>query len=74
MCLAVPGKIIEIDPAGKGLVEYVGSRVEVNFSLLPAAKVGDWVIVHAGFAISLLDQKEARKTLELFREMESVER
>lgn len=74
MCLAVPGKIVKMEPSGQGVVEYVGSRVEVNFSLIPAAKVGDWVIVHAGFAISSLDKEEAGKTLELFREMEAAER
>jgi len=69
MCLAVPAKIIRIEEPGLGLVDYLGSEVRTNFSLLPQAKVGDWVIVHAGFAISVLDNKEARKTLRLFREM-----
>jgi hydrogenase expression/formation protein HypC len=69
MCLAVPAKITRIEEPGLGLVEYLGNEVRANLVLLPEAKVGDWVIVHAGFAISLLDRKEARKTLRLFREM-----
>jgi len=69
MCLAVPAKITRIDVSGAGLVDYLGNEVRTNFSLVPQAGVGDWVIVHAGFAISVMDEKEARKTLRLFREM-----
>ncbi|MGD1010548.1 MAG: HypC/HybG/HupF family hydrogenase formation chaperone [Candidatus Aminicenantales bacterium] len=69
MCLAVPAKIIRLEEQGLGLVDYLGSEVRTNFSLLPQARVGDWVIVHAGFAISVMDEKEARKTMRLFREM-----
>lgn len=69
MCLAVPAKIIRIEASGAGLVEHFGNEVRTNFSLVPQARVGDWVIVHAGFAISVMDGKEARKTLRLFREM-----
>ena len=69
MCLAVPAKITRLEESGLGLVDYLGNEVRTNFSLLPQARVGDWVIVHAGFAISALDEKEARKTLRLFREM-----
>ncbi len=69
MCLAVPAKIIRLEEQGQGLVDYLGSEVRTNFSLVPQARVGDWVIVHAGFAISLMDEKEARKTMRLFREM-----
>jgi hydrogenase expression/formation protein HypC len=69
MCLAVPAKIIRLEKPDLGVVDYLGNEVRTNFSLLPQAEVGDWVIVHAGFAISLLDEKEARKTLHLFREL-----
>jgi len=69
MCLAVPAKITRLEASGAGLVDHLGSEVRTNFSLVPQAKVGDWVIVHAGFAISVMDAKEARKTLRLFREM-----
>ncbi len=69
MCLAVPAKITRLEGPDVGVVDYAGTEVRTNFSLLPQARVGDWVIVHAGFAISLMDAKEARKTLRLFREM-----
>lgn len=74
MCLAVPAQILRIDDSGQGAVNYLGSEVKANFSLVPKARPGDWVIVHAGFAISLLDESEARETLELFRELAEAER
>jgi hydrogenase expression/formation protein HypC len=70
MCLAIPGKVVSLNDNRTGQVDYLGSQVLANFSLLPDIKVGDWVIVHAGFAISRLDQKEARRTLKLFQELE----
>jgi hydrogenase expression/formation protein HypC len=69
MCLAVPAKITQIDESGQGSVSYLGSEVKANFSLVPQARLGDWVIVHAGFAISVMDEAEARETLQLFKEM-----
>jgi hydrogenase expression/formation protein HypC len=72
MCLAIPGKVISLNGNGTGQVDYLGSQVLANFSLLPDIRIGDWVIVHAGFAISRLDQKEARRTLKLFQEMEKL--
>jgi hydrogenase expression/formation protein HypC len=69
MCLAVPARITVIDDSGQARVDYLGSEVKTNLTLLPQAKVGDWVIIHAGFAISLLDEEEARETLRLFREI-----
>ncbi len=74
MCLAVPAKIVRLEGSGLGLVDYLGNEVRTNFSLLPEAKVGDWVIVHAGFAISSMNAKEARKTLRLFRELAEADR
>lgn len=69
MCLAVPARITRIDESGQGTVDYLGTEVRTNFSLVPQAKLGDWVIIHAGFAISVMDAKEARETLRLFREL-----
>jgi hydrogenase expression/formation protein HypC len=74
MCLAVPAKITRIEKSGQGTVSYMGSEVKVNFSLVPAARKGDWVIIHAGFAISILDEAEARETLRLFKEMGAASR
>lgn len=69
MCLAVPAKIVRLEADGQGAASYMGSEVRANFSLVPQARPGDWVIIHAGFAISVVDDKEARETLRLFKEM-----
>lgn len=68
MCLAIPGKIIEIS-ASTARVDIEGVVREANISLLPDAKKGDYVIVHAGFAIEKYDEGEAKKTLKLLREI-----
>jgi hydrogenase expression/formation protein HypC len=74
MCLAVPAKIVEIDESGQGTASYMGSEVKANFSLVPQARPGDWVILHAGFAISVMNAREARETLRLFKELAATER
>ena len=74
MCLAIPGKIINIDSdKNHATVDYGdGTKRKANISLVEVKK-GDYVLVHAGFAIEVLDEKEAEKTLDLFREMLSME-
>ncbi len=72
MCLAIPAKIVRIEESGSGVVDYMGTEVRTNFSLLPQVRKGDWVIIHAGFAISRLSPGEARETLKLFREMAKI--
>ena len=69
MCLAVPGKVVAIretdaeDVTGKtGTVDFQGSRLEVGLVFVPEAREGDWVLVHAGFALAVLDEQEARET------------
>jgi hydrogenase expression/formation protein HypC len=70
MCLGIPVKVTELDAGDEtGKVDYLGTKVAVNFALLPGLKTGDWVIIHAGFAISRLDEKEAEETLEMLREI-----
>ena len=71
MCLAVPGKIIEVrataDASALGplaTVDFNGTRVEASLAMTPAAGVGDWVLVHAGFALTVLDEAEAQRTFE----------
>jgi hydrogenase expression/formation protein HypC len=62
-------KIVEIRNDGTGIVDLDGSRHEANLSLIAAPKVGDYVIVHAGFAIEKLDEQEANEQLALFAEL-----
>ena len=72
MCLAVPGRILEEELIGEsrlGRVEFGGITRKVHLDLVPEARVGDYVIVHVGFAISRVDEEEAHKTLELLEQM-----
>ena len=77
MCLAVPGKIKSIentDPVLRsGKVDFGGVSRDVNLSFVPEANVGDYVIVHVGFALSTLDEKEANEVFEYLRQMEEAE-
>jgi hydrogenase expression/formation protein HypC len=75
MCLAIPGKIISVegdDLARGGVVDFEGIRREVNLAFVPEAGVGDHVLVHVGFAISRVDEAEARRVFETLREMEEL--
>ena len=73
MCLAVPGKIlcvadgVDATIGRVATVDFQGSRMEASLSLVPEAAVGDWVLVHAGFALTVLDETEARETWETLR-------
>jgi hydrogenase expression/formation protein HypC len=79
MCLAIPGQIVKIEIApGEqnamlliGTVDFSGIRKSVCLDLVPDVKIGEYVIVHVGFAISKVDEEEARETLKLFEEMRS---
>ncbi|NMB57609.1 MAG: HypC/HybG/HupF family hydrogenase formation chaperone [Chloroflexi bacterium] len=76
MCLAVPGKIIEIyDSAGMRMckIDFGGVTREACLQALPDAKVGDFTIVHAGFALNILSESEALETLEALRELGEIE-
>ena len=68
MCLAIPMKIEEINDQSC-TVEMWGVRKDANLSMLEDAQVGDYVLIHAGFAIQKLDEAEALKTIDLFKEM-----
>jgi hydrogenase expression/formation protein HypC len=72
MCLAVPGKILRISGDASlrtGVVSFGGAEKEANLAFVPEAQIGDYVLVHAGFAISVVDAAEAAQTLEYFRQM-----
>jgi len=69
MCLAVPARVIEMRDDLLGLVELGGVVREVSFMLLPDARVGDYVLLHAGYALQKMDTAEAEETLRLLVEM-----
>ncbi|NGZ10998.1 MAG: HypC/HybG/HupF family hydrogenase formation chaperone [Nitrospira sp. LK70] len=71
MCLAVPGQVmrIEDDTLRTATVSFGGVTKSVSLALVPEAEVGDYVIVHVGFAISRLDEEAARRTLETYAEL-----
>ena len=71
MCVAIPGKVLEIK-GSKGVIEFGGLSKEVELYLTPDAQVGDYVLLHAGFAIRRIDEGEAQKTLRLLEEMSEV--
>jgi len=77
MCLAVPGKVIELYKAG-GLkmanVDFGGVVREACLEYLPKVEIGQYVIIHVGFAISLLDEDEAQETLKLLQEITDAEK
>ena len=73
MCLGIPARVVQIDESNIGKVDYLGTKVMTNFALLEDLKVGDWVIVHAGFAISKLNEEEARETFSILKEMAEKE-
>ena len=76
MCLGVPGKVVEIyeqHGTQMGRVDFDGIIKEVCLAYLPEIEVGDYTIIHVGFAISKLDEAEAQKTLALFRELGLLE-
>ena len=68
MCLAIPARIIELD-GDRAVVDAMGNRWKAKTTLLPEAKIGDLVLIHAGFAISLVDEEEAKKTWQLIAEI-----
>ena len=70
MCLAIPALVVRRLEAEEALVDAGGVEKRVSLALLPEAAAGDYVIVHAGYALSRLDPEEALRTLELFAEMQ----
>jgi hydrogenase expression/formation protein HypC len=71
MCLGIPAQIVELldNEAGLAKAEISGVRRKVSVALCPEAGVGDWVLVHVGFALSRIDEDEARETLALLEQM-----
>ena len=69
MCLAIPARVVEIGAGDAAVVDLGGVRKEISLALVDAVVVGDYVIVHVGYALNKLDPEEAEKTLALFAEM-----
>ena len=72
MCLAIPARIVELDK-DNAIVDAMGNSFRAKTTLLPEAKLGDLVLIHAGFAISLVDEEEAKKTWELLAQIANFE-
>ncbi len=78
MCLAIPGKIISIDNSDPvmitGRVSFAGVIKEINLAFVPQAQVGDYVIVHAGFALNKIDEKEAETVFDYLNQISRQDR
>lgn len=77
MCLAVPGRIVEMEEGGDSMlrraqVDFAGVRKQISLAFTPEAGVGDWILVHAGFALNTVDEEEAGKVWELIRQMDAA--
>jgi hydrogenase expression/formation protein HypC len=73
MCLAIPMKLIKIK-GNKGVVELSGVKKEISLDLLKEVEIGDYLIIHAGFAIEKLNEEEAKKTLTIWEEIGSLQK
>jgi len=73
MCLAIPMKLISIE-ADKGVVELSGVKKEISLNLLKEVEIGDYLIIHAGFAIEKLNEEEANKTLAIWEEITNLQK
>lgn len=71
MCLAVPARIVELE-GDKAVVDAMGNRWDAKTTLIPDVKIGDIVLIHAGFAIAVVDEEEAEKTWEIFAQLREV--
>ena len=75
MCLAIPGKVVEMNASVSpmmGKVSFGGIKKEVCLELVPEVRIGDYVIVHVGFALNILNEDEAQETLKLIDQMNAL--
>jgi hydrogenase expression/formation protein HypC len=72
MCLAIPARIVELD-GDKAVADAMGNRFKARTTLIPQARLGDIVLVHAGFAITIVDEEEAKKTWQIIAEFTEFE-
>jgi hydrogenase expression/formation protein HypC len=73
MCLAIPAQVVELREGDNAVVDLAGVRKEISLALVDRVAVGDYVIVHVGYALNKLDPEEAAKTLALFAEIGQLE-
>ena len=73
MCLAIPAKVVSIDSVDAAVIEVGGIEKAINISLVPDVSVGDYVVVHVGYALNRLDPMEAEKTLALLYEAGTIQ-
>lgn len=78
MCLGIPAKVIEVNRFGdlaivEGKVDFAGVKKQINLSFTPEVEVGNYVVVHVGFSISIIDEEQALTTLEYLRELGELE-
>ena len=71
MCLAIPGQVVDVRDS-TATIDMMGVRRDISLSLTPSAQVGDWVLVHAGFAIEVIDAEQAEETIEIVRELDEL--
>ena len=69
MCLAIPAKVEKLNAANMATVDVCGAKREISTDLTPDVKVGDYVLVHAGFSIDVVDEENAKITLEMIKDM-----
>jgi hydrogenase expression/formation protein HypC len=74
MCLAIPARVVELRSGDTALVDLGGIRKEISIALVPEAQVGDYVIIHVGYALGLIDPEEAQRTLDMFDELNRSQR
>jgi hydrogenase expression/formation protein HypC len=68
MCIAVPGRVLSLEPADFAIVDFAGTVKRISTDLLPGLAEGEWIIVHAGYAISRIDEATAKETIEMIRQ------
>jgi hydrogenase expression/formation protein HypC len=71
MCLGLPGKVVELT-GKKCVVDIMGATREIAADFIKGLKVGDYVLIHAGCAVSIIDEEEAKNTIDLFKELDEV--
>ncbi len=72
MCLAVPGKIVSLDEGAQATINVMGVTRDISVRLTPEAQVDDYVLVHAGFAIQVIDAEEAAETIRILQELDEL--